>query len=237
VYQKLAREDRRNHIRTLRRADAVSRLNILRLTLPYSDVLAALSDLDNATAHQMKSKYSLRSSQRIIAGHWFVEKLFKSEPKCLAAMAILAGATCGQPLVIEDMLFDAMLARRQRECNSSGMQEEDVRAVILALYTDAGALDSEWPDTKANRATKKHGEQSKAYGAFKKQQDMAAKMAEMGEDAAEAARPGAKDLEVDELAGRLGKAAVPDNKMPESDDEDKDDDEDEIWRPGKARRS
>jgi hypothetical protein len=231
VYQKLAREDRRNHIRTLRRADAVSRLNILRLTLPYSDVLAALSDLDNATAHQMKSKYSLRSSQRIMAGHWFVKEVFKGDNKCFAATAILAGATSGQSLVVEDMLFDTMLSRRQREGSSSGLQEEDVGAVILALYTDAGALDSEWPDTKAHNATKKHGEQSKAYGAFKKQQNMAAKLSEMGEDAASTARPGAKDPEVDELAGRLGRAAMPDNQIPESEDED------EVRPPGRARRT
>jgi hypothetical protein len=233
VYQKLSREDRRNHIRTLRRADAVSRLNILRLTLPYADVVAALANLENANAHQLKTTYSLRNSQRIIASHWFVKEAFKCDNKCLAAMAILAGAMSGQSLVVEDMLFDAMFARRQREGTLSSVQEEDVRAVILALYTDAGALDSKWPETKVYKAIGKSGEQHKAYGASKKKEAIVAKLGEMGEDAAEAAMPGAKDPMVDELAGRLGKASVPDNYIIESDEED----EDEVCRPGSAHRT
>lgn len=51
----MSREDRRNHIRTLRRRDAVLRKNILRLNLPHTEVIAALNALASASAQVMKA--------------------------------------------------------------------------------------------------------------------------------------------------------------------------------------
>jgi hypothetical protein len=219
-------------MRTLRRADALRRRNFLRLTLPHSEVLAALSELEQAKAHQMRTKYSRAASRRIIAGHWHVENISECSEKCLATIAILSGATSGQPLVVQDELVFEMVRRREREGNDDGLQEEDVRAVIRAFYEQAGVLGSKWPETgKVHVGIARHGEKRGAYSKAKMKDSRILHQSEMGEEAAEAADPGAEDVEVNELAGRLGNTVVPDNRMLESDSE-----EDPVRKPGRLQR-
>lgn len=210
----------------------------MRLTLPHDDIVVALADIGSANAQKMKAKYSVSSSQRIIAENWFVKKQFRCDLECLAAIAALSGATSGQAVAVEDALVRAMLFMHERGGTSDGLQEEDVRAVVRALYTKAGALGSKWPETKQHKFINKHGAQKKAYAKTKGKEKMTAfdvtADEDLGQDAAEAARPGLKMDEVDELAWRLGKASVPDNKMLESDSEDE---EDEVRKPGRVRRT
>jgi hypothetical protein len=145
----------------------------------------------------------------------------------------LSGATSGQPLVVQDELIFEMMRRRTREGSSSGLQEEDVQAVIRSLYEQAGALESKWPeDDKVHKGIGRHDEQQKAYGKAKMKESRVLQHNEMGDDAAEAADPSAEDVEVTSLAGRLGKASVPDNRMLESDS-----DEDPVVKPGRAQRT
>jgi hypothetical protein len=77
--------------------------------------------------------------------NWHVKRVFQADAKCLAAVAILAGATSGQALVVEDLLVDAMLKRRRRDGTTTGLQEEDVRKVVREVYERAGAMGSVWP--------------------------------------------------------------------------------------------
>ncbi|KAF1912685.1 hypothetical protein BDU57DRAFT_598114 [Ampelomyces quisqualis] len=225
--RKLSREDRRNHLRSLRRADALPRLNILRLTLPHSDVISALTELDKANDYKMSRTYSTHASHRIITSNWHVKKMFNADLKCLATIAILSGATCGQSLVIEDMLIDAMLARRQRDGVTDGVSAEDAREVMLDLYSRAGGVGSVWPETKVNHTMGQRKEKKGAYEKAKKKEAKAG--LEDTEDADVVARRSGQ--EVDKLAGRLGKARVPDDRVLESDDED----EDEVKPPGRKR--
>lgn len=52
----------------------------------------------------------------------------------------------------------------------------------------------------------------------------------MGDDAAVVANPSRmREDEMEQLAGRLGRVSMPDNKLPES---DSDDDEDPVRKPG-----
>jgi hypothetical protein len=76
--------------------------------------------------------------------NWHVKRMFQADAKCLAAVAILAGAMSGQALVVEDLLVDAMLERRRRDGTTTGLHEEDVRKVVREVYERAGATGSVW---------------------------------------------------------------------------------------------
>jgi hypothetical protein len=88
-----------------------------RLTLPYSKVRADLAILDNYHPEQIKARYSVSLSQGIIDRNWHTNKLERFQPdlKTYAAIAILATATCGQPLVPFDALLKFRILRRNRE--------------------------------------------------------------------------------------------------------------------------
>jgi hypothetical protein len=152
-------------------------------------------------------------------------------------MAILSDAASGQYLACEDAWTDVMILRCQRDgVPYDGVQEQDIRNTIYALYEKAGALGSKWPENKDNKAISKHAEQQKAYSKSKEKEKMTAQQIaaaeDMGEDAVEAAYPRVRDRYVDELAGRFGKVAVPDKQMVDSDGDD-----DEVRVPGKRRRT
>lgn len=232
----MSREARCNHLRSLRRADAVARKNIVRLTLPHEDVKAALAEIAKATPQVLKTSFSLRASQRIAEGHWNVKKDAACGHKCLAMLATLSAAISGQYLVVEDILTDAMIFRCQRSSVWDGITEEDVRAAVTALYEKAGAVGSSWPETKHIKGMNGHGNKKKSYAGNKKKKKEVAHDMEavevMGEDAAKAAMPSTKDAEVVELAGRLSKATVPDMTMVDSESED----EDPVEILGRRRR-
>ncbi|KAF1946060.1 hypothetical protein EJ02DRAFT_430984 [Clathrospora elynae] len=240
--RKLSREDHRIHIRTLRRRDAIDRKNILRLRLPHADIVSALRDLETATPHQMKRKYSRSSSNHIIKDNWYTKAVFMCTQKCLAAIAILSSATCGQDLVCSDALFDAYKARVAGDASQSqGVQEVDVREVIEDFYETADAVGSEGQETEGNTAKgardAKKQTCAKNKGKEKVVERDAADEEALGEDAFGAARPGTKAMqEVDSLAGRLGKTRLPDNTVAESEDED-DNEGDRVKLPGRTRRT
>jgi hypothetical protein len=174
----------------------------LRLTLPHADVTAQLAAISAASPDVLKTKYSLTASQRIIEGHWYSKKTAVVDQKCLAA-------TSGQYVVAKALLVDALIHRRQRDGATDGTCEEDVRAVIQAVYAKAGALGSEWPESKDNKSIAAHGKKMEAYKGNKGKEKEARREWDMGADAAEASRPSRKGKEVDGLAGRLGRASVP----------------------------
>jgi hypothetical protein len=76
--------------------------------------------------------------------NWHVKRMFQADAKCLAAVAILAGAMSGQALVVEDLLVDAMLKRRRRDGTTTGLQEEDVRKLVEEVSERTGATGSVW---------------------------------------------------------------------------------------------
>jgi len=236
----MSREDRRNHIRTLRRRDAVLRKNILRLNLPHAEVITALDALASANARVMKARYSVTQSKRIIQDNWHVNEIQALDAKCLATMAILSQATCGQPLLAENAMFDAKLARRSADASApKDTQEEDVLKVINDFYQAADAIGSDWPNDDNNIAIaacqgcKANYDTGKGKAKMAKQ-DMEDEE-EMGEEAAAAANPGkGKGRAVDHLAGKLSKARIPDNTVPEDSD---DDEEDAVRQPGRMRRN
>ncbi|KAH4942498.1 hypothetical protein HBI26_063530 [Parastagonospora nodorum] len=241
--RKMSREDRRNHIRTLRRRDAVLRKNILRLNLPHMEVMAALNILASANARTLKARFSVTQSKRIIQDNWRVNEVQALELKCLATMAILSQATCGQPLLAENAMFDAKLARRSADASAPrDLQEEDVQKVIDDFYQAANAIGSDWPDDDDNAAIaarqgKNARHQSGKFKARMAQQDMVEEE-EMGEEAAAVANPGkgkGKGRSVDYLAGKLSKTRIPDNRAPEADSDD--DDDDAVRQPGRMRRN
>jgi len=210
----------------------------VRLTLPHEDIVAALADIGQAKPGQMKTKYSVRQSERVIEGNWLARKGFRCDVACLAGIAALSSATCGQPVAVEMLLRLAMVRRQEADpASDDGLLMVDVESVVGALYTVAGAVGSVWPETKAHKDIGKRGGARKAYAKTKAQEkEIAAGVArdeELGEDAAAAANPrGLMGGEVDELAGRLGRASVPDNVMLESDSEEE---EDPVRVPGRLR--
>jgi hypothetical protein len=234
----MGRESRHNHIGTFERTDAIARKNVVRVTLPYADIMEMLRAISHASAAQMKRQYSVRNSERIIKQNWDLEMEFESEPAGLAALAASSGATSGQGIAVLDMVFDAQLSREERELGGEedDLQFADVEAVVQILYEKAGALDSVWPETTENKAVGKKAAQKKDLAKTKaKKKEIAVGFArgeELGEDAAAAAKPGSKGYEVADLAGRLSKASVPDNRMLES---DSDEDEDPVRPPGRIR--
>lgn len=122
-------------------------------------------------------------------------------------------------MIVIDMLVDAMHLRHNQDEVDDGLQEEDMRAVVSTLYEQAGALGSEWPGTKDNKAINKHVARHEEYNKAKAKETRVNTEEAMGNDAAEAARPGGGKRKIDELAGRLGKAGVSNNRMLESDEE------------------
>jgi hypothetical protein len=130
-------------MRTLHRLDALRHHNILRLTLPHTAILAALTGLDNNfSATNTKFKYSTSSSGRTILANWDVTRKARTDTKCLAALAILPNATSGQVGVVGNLLGYAMLGR---DGTMTDLQIEDVRGVIEEVYVMAGAVGSVWP--------------------------------------------------------------------------------------------
>jgi hypothetical protein len=202
-------------------------MSLLSLRIRYAQ-LAAISA---ASPDVLKTKYSLTASQRIIEGHWYSKKTAVVDQKCLAALAVLSAATSGQYVVAEALLVDALIHRRQRDGATDGTCEEDVRAVIQAVYAKAGALGSEWPESKDNKSIAAHGKKMEAYKGNKGKEKEARREWDMGADAAEALRPSRKGKEVDGLAGRSGRASVPDNRMPDSEEEEEEDDA--VKKPGR----
>lgn len=146
----MSRSGRRDYIHALRRADALPRKNILRLVLPHTDVVAALDALGNATADQMKRRYFAKYSQSIIRDNWDVKPRFSGDSKCLAAIVILSEATPGQFHVVGEILYDQWKTRVHRigetAPRDTTLTKEDVIAVLNALYKQADALGSVWPE-------------------------------------------------------------------------------------------
>jgi len=78
----MGRSSRRDHIRALRRREALPRRNILRLTLPHVDILAALAAIKSASAEHMKHKYNTRNMVRIIEENWFGKNRMRADVPC-----------------------------------------------------------------------------------------------------------------------------------------------------------
>lgn len=92
-------------------------------------------------------------SKRIIQDNWRVNEIQALDAKCLATMAILSQVTCGQPLVAENAMFDAKLARRSADASApKDLQEEDVLNAINDFHQAADAIGSDWPDDDDNAA-------------------------------------------------------------------------------------
>ncbi|KAH7068629.1 hypothetical protein FB567DRAFT_540850 [Paraphoma chrysanthemicola] len=172
----------------------------------------------------MKTKYSLSASQRIIAANWLVKKTAQTTQKCLALLAILSSATSGQYLLVWDQLQAAMVFRWRNTLDQENvLKEEDVRATIEALYAAAGALGSEWPETRDDRLIGKRVEKMKGWSENKNVEKKVVRdgelREELGDEAAIAARS-TKRGEMDELVGRMEKARVPDDRVQSEDQDD-----------------
>jgi hypothetical protein len=165
----------------------------------------------------MKRNHYTNTSHRVISSNWHVKKTFNADLKCLATIAILKGATFGQSLVIEDMLIDAMLARRQRDGVTDGVLAEDAREVIFDLYSKVGGLGSAWPGAKANKEADTKEHRRKTYELTKKVEGKKAR-GDYEDDT----------VDMEELAGQLSGAGMA---------EESEEDEDEVRPPGRRRGS
>jgi hypothetical protein len=123
----MSRQDSRNHVRVLRRSEAVQRKNIIRLTSPYTRVASELA----------KARYPISLSTRIIEENWKIAQVNPLDRNCLGALAILSQATCGQPWVVEHLLMAELLSRSTGERK---LQESNVLTVIEILYREANAI-------------------------------------------------------------------------------------------------
>jgi mRNA-degrading endonuclease toxin of MazEF toxin-antitoxin module len=132
-------QDRRNHIRMLRRSEAVQRKNIIRLTSPHTDV----------TLEPAKPRYSVALSSRIINENWKITLVCPLERDCLGVMAILSQATCGQPWVLECLLVNEIT---KIQTSHRILQERDVLKVIENLYEEADVIGTNW-DNEAEQVT------------------------------------------------------------------------------------
>jgi hypothetical protein len=227
---------------TLRRRDGINRINICCIVLPHSEIKAKLTALGKANAATFQRWYSVAKSTTTFKDNWHARPNFKANykvsQKCMAYIAILSEALCGQRLLGEDFIDDAVWARIEAggENETRDIQEQDVLDAIQNLYEAADAVDSAWDDTKTTKENIK--EHKKAYKTRKQMEEAtalgdAAREA-MGEEAAEAAYVGkgkGKAVE-DELAGRLGKTSIPDNTMAENESEDSE----LVQPPGRMRR-
>jgi DNA-binding FrmR family transcriptional regulator len=125
----MSRDNRCDHMRTLRCNNALPCCNILRLTLPHTDVVAQLAAISSASAKVLKEKYYLTASTRIIEGHWNSAKTSIVDQKCLATLAVFSAATSGQYILGETILTDALIDRRSRDgVSDAEMGEEALEA-------------------------------------------------------------------------------------------------------------
>jgi hypothetical protein len=127
----MGREDRRDLIRKFRREEAVERRNVIRLTLPYADVVSGLAE----------ARYSASLSSRIIDENWKIAQVSALDRDCLGALAILSQATCGQGWVIEQLLMKTIM---ERPVGERTLLEIDIFGVIERLYKEADAVGSTW---------------------------------------------------------------------------------------------
>jgi ElaB/YqjD/DUF883 family membrane-anchored ribosome-binding protein len=226
---------------TLRRADGIARVNVCRIVLPHTDIQEMLNAVDNASAMLFKRTYSVSNSVRIIKDNWHARPNFKANynvsQKCIA---ILSEALCGQHLLGEDFIDDAVWARIEAggENETQDIQEQDILDAIQNLYEAADVIDSAWDDNKAAKANIK-GKGHKQVYKTRKQMEQATAIGNaareaMGEEAAEAAYVGKGKVKAvdDDLAGRLQKTTVPDNTMAEDDSEDSE----PVLPPDRMRR-
>ena len=110
--------------------------------------------------------------------------------KISALMAILSEATPGHHYIPRDLIIDAKNERIANPLETSEIQLKDAKKAIYHLYRLAGAIGSEWAETKDKKKTERHDtkkERSKGKG----------RMAE------------ALDEEMEELSGRLDQASMP----------------------------
>jgi hypothetical protein len=224
---------------TLRRADGIAHVNVCRIILPHFQIKEMLNAVDNASAMLFKQTYSVSNSVRIIKDNWHARPNFKANykasQKCMAYIAILSEALCGQHLRGEDFIDDAVCARIEAggATETQDIQEQDVLDAIQNLYEAVDAVDSAWNDIKGKG-------RKQAYEPRKQIEDATAlgnaAREEMGEEAAEAAYAGkgkgkGKAID-DDLAGRLGKTTLPDNTMAEDDSKDSE----PVRQSGRMRR-
>jgi hypothetical protein len=154
-------------------------------------------------------------------------------------MAILAQETCG-PSLLKGILFGAQFDRRNKDASQPReLLEIDVHTVITDIYEAASAIVSDWPENEDDDIHAARGAKKARYKENKRKEDQARDAADaaddMGEDAAEASGKGkgkATDV-VKGLAGKMGKTAIKDSTMPESDSDD--DDEDPVRPSGWVR--
>jgi hypothetical protein len=83
----MSRQDSRNHVRVLRRSEAVQRKNIIRLTSPYMKVASELT----------KARYYISLLTRVIEENGKMAQVTPLNRNCLSALAMLSQATCSQP--------------------------------------------------------------------------------------------------------------------------------------------
>ncbi|KAL1801575.1 hypothetical protein ACET3X_001917 [Alternaria dauci] len=139
AFKVMGREDRRDLIRKFRRNEAAERKNIIRLTLPYADVLSALAE----------ARYSASLSSQIIRENWKVAQVNALDRECLGALAILSQATCGQGWVVEQLLLATIMNRPEGE---KTVLEIDILVVIERLYKEANAIGSTWEQVSMSSA-------------------------------------------------------------------------------------
>jgi hypothetical protein len=139
-------QDRRHHIRILRRQEAIQRKNILRLTLPHAGVREELN----------KPRYSKAESTRIIGENWKIDQVVPLGAWCLGAWVILSSATCGQPWLIEDIALEKVKARWAMD--RSTLKEAEVLEIIRELYEEAGATGSTWDSEEGDDETERTAE-------------------------------------------------------------------------------
>jgi hypothetical protein len=156
-------------------------------------------------------------------------------------MAILAQETCG-PSLLKGILFGAQFDRRNKGASQPReLLEIDVHTVITDIYEAASAIVSDWAENEDDDIRAARGAKKARYEENKRKEDHARDATDaaddMDEDAAEASGKGkgkgkATDV-VKGLAGKMGKTAINDNTMPESDSDD--DDEDPVRPSGWVR--
>ncbi|KAF1832094.1 hypothetical protein BDW02DRAFT_600264 [Decorospora gaudefroyi] len=230
----LTATERRNYLMTLRRRDAVFRKNICRIVLPHSAVKDSLNNIGNVSDRAFLRLYSVSNSINSIKNNWNArpawEPAYKVTQKGMAYIGVLAEALCGQQLLAEDLLADAAQARMEAGGASgpTNLQEQDVLAAIQNLYEARAAVDSTWTNTQINPA-------SSRPQAWQERKQRATAAARANADAAYIGKGKGKAVETD-LAGKLGRAKLPNNYMPEDSDDSDDSDEDPVVKPGRARR-
>ncbi|KAG9187338.1 hypothetical protein G6011_05209 [Alternaria panax] len=139
AFKVMSREDRRDLIRKFRRAEAVECKNIIRLTLPYADVISGLA----------KARYSVSLSSRIIDENWKISQTDSLDQDCLGALAVLSQATCGQGWAIEQLLLATIMGRPVGEKTLLAI---DIFGVIEGLYKEVNAVGSTWEQVSMSSA-------------------------------------------------------------------------------------